>query len=129
MMTGYATAKGYERLCGTCALFDEDKFESISLMLRAGALPFYEYSTRAMVMSYRDIILAFNPNYDSPTRREENIKILSTLSLTSTRGTERDHHAALKELIERIELLATMSAIWYRDSEAKSRILLYAIFG
>lgn len=78
--------KSYERLCVTYVLFDEDKFELLRSMLRAGALAFYDGSTRAMGMPHRGIMLAFNAKYASPTRREENSKIFGFLSLTSTRG-------------------------------------------
>lgn len=82
-----------------------------------------------MTTSYRGIMATFNARYDSPTRREHNTKISSSLFLASTRGNERDDHSALKALIEQIALLAPIAARRDCESEAKSRILLKAVSG
>lgn len=80
-------------------------------------------------MSYRGVVLAFNSRYDSSTCREYNSKIFASLSLSPTRGSKKDDHAALKTLIERFELLAPIVSLCDRDSESKSRILLQATSG
>lgn len=114
-------------LCATSSLSDEDKLEFRRVTPRSGATAFYDDATRAMGISYRGIIDAFNSWYDSPIWREENSNFLPSLPLASTSGSEKDDHAGLKALIERIELLAPIAALQDRDSEDKSRIFLLAV--
>lgn len=53
---------------------------------------------------------AFTNHYDSPTLREENSKLLSTLSVQEVSKEGDDEYAALKLLMQRIELIAPVAA-------------------
>lgn len=125
----YQHYKIFERLCKSYLLSDEDINDVTMRTLLAGALAFYDDATRSSSLSFDSLIQAFSAWYDSPTMREYNSKILLTISLSGTRGAEKDEHAALKVQNEIIELLAPIAAIRNRDSEAKSKILLCVVSG
>lgn len=108
---------------------DEERLELLRITRRAVALAFYEDSSFTAGTPYRGVVEAFNSRYDSSTRREGNRKMLSALSLASTRVAERVNHAALKTVVERIDLLVPISAMEDLESEAKYRVLLNAVSG
>lgn len=74
------------RLCEAYLLSQEDKSDFFRLKLRAGSLSFYDDITRSSILSYSCLVKAFRNRFDSPSRREENSKILAVLSLAGTRG-------------------------------------------
>lgn len=95
--------------------------------MHAGAQLFYDEFTLDGSATYQVMVRTFTTRYDSPTRVEENSVLLSSLTLQATRQEDDDDHADLKSLVERIEQLIPVVAVWDRGSEANSRILLQAV--
>lgn len=96
----------FQRLRDIYLPSEEQKRDFVRLTLRAGALAFYDEATCSSSLSYRILIHAFDTRFASPTRCEENSKILASLSLDNSMGEEKDEHSALKRIIERVAILA-----------------------
>lgn len=73
------------------------------LSFRAGGQSFYGAFTKDGLHTYSALFNALNMRYDSPTRREENSKPLSSFTLHSTKKDGYDHHGAIKSLVSRNE--------------------------
>lgn len=58
----------FERLCNYVHLTDEDNAKFLRMSLHAGALSFYDDSTRGGFFSYSAQITALAAMYDSPSR-------------------------------------------------------------
>lgn len=119
----------FKRLSKAYLLKDEEKGDILRLTLRAGVLAFYDHETRSGFLPYLDLIKGFTSTYDSPTRHEENRKILASLMLDNTRPKESDDLSALKGPVEKIEILEPIAAAGDRDIESNLGILLNAVVG
>lgn len=73
------------------------------------------------------MVTAFTSRYDSPTSREENSKLLPTISFHAIRKDDDDDHAVPKSLVEGIEKITPVAASRDGGSESKSRIIVQTV--
>lgn len=73
------------------------------------------------------MLQAFGVRYDSPTRREDNSKLLAAFSFVTFKKIDDDDHQALNRLVERIETITPVAALREGVPDAKSRIILSAV--
>lgn len=106
----------FERLRNAYHHTDEYKAELLRLTVRVGVLAIYDDTTCASFFLYSALIAAFNERIDSPTMREENSKIIASLTLSGTRSNDDDHYMALTGLVESIEPITPIATSRDRDS-------------